>query len=65
MSEVTLVAANEAHTRAKSGSALLVCAYDSDEKFRNVHLEGAISLGEFKSKLNTIDRGKEIIFYCA
>ncbi len=38
MSEVNLVAATEAHTRAKSGSALLVCAYDSDEKFRNVHL---------------------------
>ena len=65
MSEVNLVAASEAYTRAKSGSALLVCAYDSDEKFRNVHLEGALSLGEFKAKLNTIDRGKEIIFYCA
>jgi hypothetical protein len=65
MSEVNLVAASEAYSRAKSGSALLVCAYESDEKFRNVHLEGALSLDEFKSKLDTIDRGKEIIFYCA
>ncbi len=65
MSEVTLVAATEAHARAKNGSALLVCAYESDEKFRNVHLEGAMGLSEFQSKLNTIEKGKEIIFYCA
>ena len=65
MSEVTLVAATEAHERVKNGSALLVCAYDSDEKFRNVHLEGAMSLSEFKSKLNTVGKDKEIIFYCA
>ena len=65
MSEVTLVAATEAYARAKGGSALLVCAYDSDDKFRNVHLEGAMPLSEFQIKLNSIERDKEIIFYCA
>jgi hypothetical protein len=30
-----------------SGRVLLVCAYDSDERFRGVHLEGAIPLSEF------------------
>lgn len=65
MSEITLVTATEAHARAKSGSALLVCAYDSDDKFSNVHLEGAMPLSEFQTRLNTIERDKEIIFYCA
>jgi hypothetical protein len=65
MSEVSLVAAADAHQRVKNNSALLVCAYDSDDKFHNVHLEGAIALSEFQSKLEAIERTQEIIFYCA
>jgi hypothetical protein len=65
MSEVSLVTAADAHQRVKNNSALLVCAYDSDDKFNNVHLEGAIALSEFQSKLEAIDRTQEIIFYCA
>jgi hypothetical protein len=48
-----------------ANSALLVCAYDSEEKFRQNHLEGAISLAAFKSRLHTIPQDREIIFYCA
>lgn len=65
MSDTTLISASDAHHRTADGSALLVCAYESDEKFRNVHLEGAMAFSEFKSKLGSIDRDKEIIFYCA
>ena len=65
MSEVALIAAKKAHERVKSGLSLLVCAYESDDKFRNVHLEGAIPLSEFQSKLDTFDKEREIIFYCA
>ena len=46
-------------------SALLVCAYDSDEKFENNHLEGAISLSDFKARERNMARDREIIFYCA
>ena len=63
MVTVSLVPPAEAHNRAKDGTALLVCAYDSDDKFRNVHLDGAIALSKFKATLDTIDKGKEIIFY--
>jgi hypothetical protein len=42
------------HTAANS--ALLVCAYDSEERFRQNHLEGAISLAAFKSRLHTIPK---------
>jgi hypothetical protein len=37
-----------------ANSALLVCAYDSAEKFRQNHLAGAISLAAFKSRLHAI-----------
>ncbi len=65
MSEVTLVPAEQAYERTKNGQALLVCAYESDDKFKNVHLEGAIPLSEFQSKVSSIEKDKEIIFYCA
>lgn len=65
MSEVTLVPAKQAYERTKNGQALLVCAYESDDKFKNVHLEGAIPLSEFQSKVSSIEKDKEIIFYCA
>ena len=65
MEQVQSVSAQEAFTRTYDGIALLICAYDSDDKFRNVHLEGAIALSEFKTNLNTIAKDKELIFYCA
>jgi hypothetical protein len=65
MSAITLISAPEAYQHSTDGSALLVCAYESDRKFHNVRLEGAIALSEFQAQLNTIDRDREIIFYCA
>lgn len=47
------------------GGALLVCAYDSDEKFKTMPLEGAISLSAFRSKRSSLSKDQEIIFYCA
>ena len=49
----------------RSGEVLLVCAYDSDARFRQVHLEGAMSFEEFKSLQPTLPRDREIVFYCA
>ena len=51
--------------RVQSGGALLVCAYDDEEKFKKMQLEGAISLGEFKSRLPLLPMDQEIVFYCA
>jgi hypothetical protein len=50
--------------QSKSGT-LLVCAYDSDEKFRSNHLEGAIPLSSFRAMEDRITSDREIIFYCA
>jgi rhodanese-related sulfurtransferase len=55
----------EARRKVEAGEALLVCAYDSREKFDQNHLEGAIPLQEFESQVDTIPKDREIFFYCA
>ena len=51
--------------RVQSGAALLVCAYDDDQKFRELHLEKALSLRQFNEIQPTLSKEKEIVFYCA
>ena len=65
MAEPIRISVEEARQKANSEAALLVCAYDDDEKFKNNHLQGAISFGEFRAKLPSLSSAQEIIFYCA
>lgn len=65
MSGPERVAVDQVYRKVNAGAALLVCAYDDDEKFRGVHLEGAVSMAEFKTKLSGLDKNQEIFFYCA
>jgi len=65
MARNDLISAAEAHKHVQNGSALLVCAYDSDDKFQKSHLEGAISLTDFQKKTGMVSKNQEIIFYCA
>ena len=53
-----------AHDHIAAGNALLVCAYD-DEKCRQNHLDGSITLSEFRARADSIPKDKEIAFYCA
>jgi hypothetical protein len=50
--------------KVEDGAALLVCAYEDEEKFRRMHLEGAISYADFTSRLPSLSKDREIIFYC-
>ena len=59
------IAPQEARQHVRAGRARLVCAYDSDEKFNANHLEGAISLGEFRAQEPTVTKDEELNFYCA
>lgn len=59
------VPAEEILGRVQSGDALLVCAYDDDEKFKMLHLEKALSLRQFHELQPSLPKNKEIIFYCA
>ncbi|MEJ5331000.1 MAG: hypothetical protein WHT07_12700 [Desulfobaccales bacterium] len=65
MAEVNRVAPAEIYPRVKAGECLLVCAYESDEAFRSMRLEGAIPLKEFKNRLAGLPKDQEIVFYCA
>jgi uncharacterized protein (TIGR02284 family) len=63
---VQRITAQDARRRIEpSRGALLVCAYDSAEKFRENHLAGAISLDDFKLRVDSLPKDREIIFYCA
>lgn len=52
------------HMHSKD-NAMLVCAYESEEEFRQNHLEGATPLKHFASQADDIPKDQEIIFYCA
>jgi hypothetical protein len=65
MTDPMKISAAEAHERASSGKALLVCAYRDEEACRKVQLEGSISLARLESKRAGLPKDQEIIFYCA
>ena len=65
MSEPLRVTPQEVYQKLKLAELLLVCAYDDEEKFRRMRLEGAISLSEFRSRLPKLPKNQEIVFYCA
>jgi hypothetical protein len=65
MTQPLRISAEETRQRVSEGLALLVCAYDDDEKFKNNRLQGAISLSEFKAKFSSFAKDQEFIFYCA
>jgi hypothetical protein len=65
MAEPKRVPAEVIYQKVKSGAVLLVCAYEDDAKFKRLQLQGAISLNEFKSKLPSLAKDQEIVFYCA
>ena len=63
MADIERVSVEEARRKVKANEALLVCAYDDDEKYKRVNLEGSISLGAFQSRMAALPKTKEIIFY--
>jgi hypothetical protein len=63
MTEPIRVTPEEVYEKLKFRRVLLVCAYEDEEKFQKMRLQGAISLNEFKSKLPTLAKDQEIIFY--
>ena len=65
MIEPIRILPEETRKKVLSGTAIFVCAYEDDEKFRKMHLEGAISFNEFKTNAASLSREQEIVFYCA
>jgi hypothetical protein len=65
MREPVRISPQQARQKLITGQALLVCAYDDAGKFKHNHLEGAMSFAELRTKLPTLSKAQEIIFYCA
>jgi hypothetical protein len=63
MVEPKRISPEEVYQKLKGGKILLVCAYEDEAKFEKMHLQGAISLNEFKSKLPSLTKDQEIVFY--
>jgi hypothetical protein len=49
--------------KLKSGRGLLAYTYEDEAKFKKMRLQGAISFNEFKSKLPSLPKDQEIVFY--
>lgn len=62
---VSKIDVTQARNDIEVSDALLVCAYDSQEKFRQNHLQGAISLDDLRSQEQSLSKQRELIFYCA
>jgi hypothetical protein len=65
MADVSRIGVEEARRKVTAGSALLVCAYDDEEKCKKVSLDGSINMTQLASRAATLPKDQEIIFYCA
>ena len=64
MEQIFRITPDHAHELVQNGSALLICAYPQEEKFKNNRIKGAIARSVFEAELETYPRSKEMIFYC-
>jgi hypothetical protein len=65
MPEVSRISVQEARQDVNTGRALLVCAYEQEEKCSQVALEGSISLTQFQQRAPSLPKDQEVIFFCA
>jgi hypothetical protein len=63
MADIARITVDEAQDKIKAGQALLVCAYDDEAKCRRFNLGGSMSLASFESKVGSLPKTQEIIFY--
>jgi hypothetical protein len=63
MADIDRISAQQAHTKATSNQALLVCAYEDEAKCRMLNLDGSISFASLQSRAAALPKTQEIIFY--
>jgi hypothetical protein len=64
--DVRRISVKEVHRKMlHQAGLLLVCAYDAEDRFREMELEGAISWPECEKRLPSLAKEQEIVFYCA
>ena len=65
MQEVERLSPQVVFRKTAMEGAILVCAYDSAEKFIKYALGGAVSLPDLRAMLPALAKEQELIFYCA
>jgi hypothetical protein len=63
MADIERISVQQAHAKTKPNGALLVCAYEDEAKCRMLNLEGSISFASFQSRVASLPKTQEIIFY--
>jgi hypothetical protein len=63
MADIGRIGVEEARGKVQRGQALLVCAYDDEDKCNKIKLEGSISLKALET--SPPSKQQELIFYCA
>ena len=62
--DVPRISAKDVRRRmASAAKPLLVCAYDSEDRLLEMELDGAMSWPAFQSRLASIPKDQEIVFY--
>lgn len=59
------VNAQEARKQIEQGDALLVCAYDDEEKCSKLNIDQAMPMSRFRDKLDDIPKSRPLVFFCA
>ncbi len=59
------ISAEEVYAKVKTDNALLVCAYESDEKYEKYKIDGSLPFSKFAAMLSSLPKTQEIIFFCA
>jgi hypothetical protein len=62
-SPIDRISAEDTRVKTQAGEALLICSYD-DSDCESKLLEGALLRSEFESKLASLVKDQELIFYC-
>ena len=64
MAEIERIDVEAARRKAQAGEALLVCAYNDEQKCDRMKLDGALTLAELRRRVSALPKEQEIIFYC-
>lgn len=54
----------EAKQKIREEGALLVCAYEDEEKCERLSLEGSIDWPTFQQRRADLPEDKDVVFYC-
>lgn len=57
------IPASKARQQVQNGNALLVCAYEDEQKCNSIKIEDSLTLKELEARLPSIAWSQEMIFY--